>query len=99
MMRWLAQEQFNEVHVEAGAGLSGALVAAGCVDELLLYLAPVLLGDAAGMVRLPMLEHLDAAQRYEFIDAARLGADMRLRARVPGTWRQLMQRVALPALA
>lgn len=99
MMRWFAQEQFNEVHVEAGAGLSGALVAAGCVDELLLYLAPVLLGDAAGMVRLPMLEHLDAAQRYEFMDAARLGADMRLRARVPGTWRQLMQRVALPALA
>jgi diaminohydroxyphosphoribosylaminopyrimidine deaminase/5-amino-6-(5-phosphoribosylamino)uracil reductase len=99
MMRWFAQEQFNEVHVEAGAGLSGALVAAGCVDELLLYLAPVLLGDAAGMVRLPMLEHLDAAQRYEFIDAARLGADVRLRARVPGTWRQLMQRVALPALA
>lgn len=99
VMRWFAQEQFNEVHVEAGAGLSGALVAAGCVDELLLYLAPVLLGDAAGMVRLPMLEHLDAAQRYEFIDAARLGADMRLRARVPGTWHQLAQRVALPAEA
>ncbi len=99
VMRWFAQEQFNEVHVEAGAGLSGALVAAGCVDELLLYLAPVLLGDAAGMVRLPMLEHLDAAQRYEFIDAARLGADMRVRARVPDTWRQLVQRVALPALA
>lgn len=99
VMRWFAQEQFNEVHVEAGAGLSGALVAAGCVDELLLYLAPVLLGDAAGMVRLPMLEHLDAAQRYEFIDAARLGADMRLRARVPGTWRQLAQRVALPGQA
>lgn len=97
MMRWFAQEQFNEVHVEAGAGLSGALVASGCVDELLLYLAPVLLGDAAGMVRLPMLEHLDAARRYEFIDTARVGADLRLRARVEGTWRQLMQRVALPA--
>lgn len=97
MMRWFAQEQFNEVHVEAGAGLSGALVASGCVDELLLYLAPVLLGDAAGMVRLPMLEHLDAARRYEFIDTARVGADLRLRARVEATWRQLMQRVALPA--
>jgi len=97
MMRWFAQEQFNEVHVEAGAGLSGALVASGCVDELLLYLAPVLLGDAAGMVRLPMLEHLDAARRYEFIDTARVGADLRLRARVEGTWQQLMQRVALPA--
>ncbi|WP_447577032.1 bifunctional diaminohydroxyphosphoribosylaminopyrimidine deaminase/5-amino-6-(5-phosphoribosylamino)uracil reductase RibD [Achromobacter kerstersii] len=98
MMGWFAKEQFNEVHVEAGAGLSGALVASGCVDELLLYLAPVLLGDAAGMVRLPMLEHLDAARRYEFIDTARVGADLRLRARVAGTWQQLMQRVALPAL-
>ncbi|CAB3740584.1 bifunctional diaminohydroxyphosphoribosylaminopyrimidine deaminase/5-amino-6-(5-phosphoribosylamino)uracil reductase RibD [Achromobacter kerstersii] len=98
MMDWFAKEQFNEVHVEAGAGLSGALVASGCVDELLLYLAPVLLGDAAGMVRLPMLEHLDAARRYEFIDTARVGADLRLRARVAGTWQQLMQRVALPAL-
>ncbi|MGH8819369.1 MAG: bifunctional diaminohydroxyphosphoribosylaminopyrimidine deaminase/5-amino-6-(5-phosphoribosylamino)uracil reductase RibD [Achromobacter pestifer] len=97
MMRWFAQEQFNEVHVEAGAGLSGALVSAGCVDELLLYVAPVLLGDAAGMVRLPMLEHLDAAQRYEFIDTALLGADVRLRARVAQTWRELMQRVALHA--
>ncbi|CAB3700073.1 Riboflavin biosynthesis protein RibD [Achromobacter pestifer] len=97
MMRWFAQEQFNEVHVEAGAGLSGALVSAGCVDELLLYVAPVLLGDAAGMVRLPMLEHLDAAQRYEFIDTALLGADVRLRARVAQTWRELMQRVALSA--
>lgn len=99
MMRWFAQEQFNEIHVEAGAGLSGALVSAGCVDELLLYLAPVLLGDAAGMVRLPMLEHLDAAHRYAFIDAARLGADVRLRARVTDTWRQLLQRVSLPAQA
>lgn len=98
VMDWLAKELFNEVHVEAGAGLSGALVASGCVDELLLYLAPVLLGDAAGMVRLPMLEHLDAARRYEFIDTARVGADLRLRARVAGTWQQLMQRVALPAL-
>ena len=74
-------------------------MSAGCVDELLLYLAPVLLGDAAGMVRLPMLEHLDAARRYEFTDVARVGADLRVRARVAGTWRQLMESVALPALS
>ncbi|MFG0228424.1 bifunctional diaminohydroxyphosphoribosylaminopyrimidine deaminase/5-amino-6-(5-phosphoribosylamino)uracil reductase RibD [Achromobacter sp. 413638] len=98
MMRWLAREQFNEVHVEAGAGLSGALVSAGCVDELLLYLAPVLLGDAAGMVRLPLLEHLDGARRYAFIDTAAIGPDLRLRARVEASWQQLLQRVALPDL-
>ena len=99
MMRWLAQEQVNELHVEAGAGLSGALVSAGCVDELLLYLAPVLLGDAAGMVRLPMLEHLEAARRYEFIDTERVGADLRVRARVAETWRELLRRVDLPELS
>ena len=44
----------NEVHVEAGAGLSGELLLPGCVDELLVYLAPVLLGDAAAMARLPV---------------------------------------------
>ncbi|WP_133434526.1 bifunctional diaminohydroxyphosphoribosylaminopyrimidine deaminase/5-amino-6-(5-phosphoribosylamino)uracil reductase RibD [Achromobacter xylosoxidans] len=98
MMRWLAAQQFNEVHVEAGAGLSGALVAAGCVDELLIYMAPMLLGDAAGVVRLPLLERLDAAPRYEFIEAQRVAADLRVRARVPEHWRGLLRRVELPAV-
>ncbi|WP_373824791.1 bifunctional diaminohydroxyphosphoribosylaminopyrimidine deaminase/5-amino-6-(5-phosphoribosylamino)uracil reductase RibD [Achromobacter insuavis] len=97
MMRWFAAQQFNEVHVEAGAGLSGALVAAGCIDELLIYMAPMLLGDAAGVVKLPMLERLDAAPRYEFIEAERVAADLRLRARVPEHWRGLLRRVELPA--
>lgn len=99
MMRWFAAEQFNEVHVEAGAGLSGALVAAGCIDELLVYLAPMLLGDAAGLVKLPLLERLEAAPRYEFIDAERVGADLRVRARVADHWRELMRRVELPTLS
>ncbi len=97
MMRWLAAQQFNEVHVEAGAGLSGALVAAGCIDELLIYMAPMLLGDAAGLVKLPLLERLDAAPRYEFIEAERVAADLRVRARVPEHWRGLLRRVELPA--
>lgn len=99
MMRWFAAEQFNEVHVEAGAGLSGALVAAGCIDELLVYLAPMLLGEAAGLVKLPLLERLEAAPRYEFIDAERVGADLRVRARVADHWRELMRRVELPTLS
>jgi diaminohydroxyphosphoribosylaminopyrimidine deaminase/5-amino-6-(5-phosphoribosylamino)uracil reductase len=86
MMRWLAANDINEVHVEAGAGLSGALLAARCVDEILAYVAPVLLGDAAGMVQLPLLTHLDQARRFEFIDVQRLGADVRLRGRFTDCW-------------
>ena len=99
MMRWFAAQQFNEIHVEAGAGLSGALVTAGCIDELLIYQAPMLLGDAAGLVKLPLLERLDTAPRYEFIEAERVGADLRVRARVAEHWRGLMRRVELPALS
>ncbi|RIQ55870.1 bifunctional diaminohydroxyphosphoribosylaminopyrimidine deaminase/5-amino-6-(5-phosphoribosylamino)uracil reductase RibD [Bordetella avium] len=90
MMRWLGAHECNEVHVEAGAGLSGALLAADCVDELLVYLAPVLLGDAAGMVRLPVLERLDAARRYAFTDLVRVGEDVRLQARDPARWQALL---------
>ncbi len=90
VMRWLAHEGVNEVHVEAGAGLTGALIAAGQIDELLLYVAPVLLGDALGMARLPMLEHLDDVQRYSFNDVAQVGEDVRLRARVASSWGALV---------
>ena len=89
MMHWLGRHEINEVHVEAGAGLGGALVSAGCVDELLVYLAPVLLGDAAGMLKLPMIEHLDSARRFAFTDVARVGADLRLRARDAARWQAL----------
>lgn len=94
VMRWLASQEINEVHVEAGAGLSGALLAEDCVDELLVYLAPVLLGDAAGMVRLPLLEHLDGARRFEFAELAPVGTDVRLRARVASRWRALQDSVS-----
>jgi diaminohydroxyphosphoribosylaminopyrimidine deaminase/5-amino-6-(5-phosphoribosylamino)uracil reductase len=95
MMRWMARNQVNEVHVEAGAGLSGALLSADCVDEILAYIAPVLLGDAAGMVKLPMLSHLDSARRFEFIDMEALGGDVRLRARFADRW-QALQTAATP---
>jgi diaminohydroxyphosphoribosylaminopyrimidine deaminase/5-amino-6-(5-phosphoribosylamino)uracil reductase len=94
VMRWFAGEQINEVHVECGAGLAGALLSAGCIDELLVYLAPVLLGDAAGMVRLPMLDHLDQARRFDFFDTASIGSDVRLRARDRTRWQHLIEAVA-----
>ncbi len=94
VMQWLGQHEINEVHVEAGAGLNGALLQAGCVDELLVYMAPLVLGDAVGMFNLPMLQKLDQAKRFEFIDVASLGSDVRLRARVVDQWLALLQAVS-----
>jgi diaminohydroxyphosphoribosylaminopyrimidine deaminase/5-amino-6-(5-phosphoribosylamino)uracil reductase len=81
LMRELARRQVNEVHVEAGYRLNGSLVKAGIVDELLVYLAPLLIGEAQGMVHLPALSDLAHARRLEFREAAPVGGDVRLRAR------------------
>jgi len=79
VMQLLAGRQINEVQVEAGATLAGALLAEGLVDELLLYVAPVLLGARAR----PLFDGLDIdvmAQRFDLsvVDARRIGHDMRL---------------------
>jgi diaminohydroxyphosphoribosylaminopyrimidine deaminase/5-amino-6-(5-phosphoribosylamino)uracil reductase len=76
----LGRHGVNELHVEAGARLNGALLHAGLVDELLLYLAPKLLGPGRDVAHLPVLPGLDAATRWHFIDTAMLGADLRVRA-------------------
>ena len=95
MMKWLGEHDANEVHIEAGSGLNGALLSADCVDELLIYLAPMLLGEGMGMAQLPTLTKLEGVQRFEFTDLKQLGADVRLRARLPEHWRELMQKIHL----
>lgn len=78
----LARRGINEVHAEAGFKLSGALLDAGLVDELLLYLAPCLIGDAArGMFDLPPLTSLAARRTLTIRDLRLLGSDLRLLAR------------------
>ena len=76
----LAERGCNEVHVEAGPTLCGALFAAGLADELLLYVAPLLLGDSARpLLQLPTLA--DMADRWQLrpIEQRQLGNDWRLR--------------------
>jgi diaminohydroxyphosphoribosylaminopyrimidine deaminase/5-amino-6-(5-phosphoribosylamino)uracil reductase len=78
----LGRRALNEVHVEAGFKLNGSLVAAGVVDELLVYLAPKVLGETGrGMFNLPATERLADARRLKVMDFARLGDDVRLRLR------------------
>jgi diaminohydroxyphosphoribosylaminopyrimidine deaminase/5-amino-6-(5-phosphoribosylamino)uracil reductase len=79
IMMLLGQRQINSVWVEAGAGLAGALIQAGLVDELIVYIAPILLGDAGrGLCTLPGLEALSAAPRLDFRDVRKVGDDLRL---------------------
>jgi diaminohydroxyphosphoribosylaminopyrimidine deaminase / 5-amino-6-(5-phosphoribosylamino)uracil reductase len=81
LMRELGRRGINELHVEAGVKLNGSLVREGCVDELLVYLAPCLLGQGQGMFALPALERLDAMQRLKFHQTRQIGDDLRLLAR------------------
>lgn len=78
----LARRGLNEIHLEAGEKLNGSLVAAGLVDELLVYLAPKLVGSSGlGMFNLPVLADLAQARTLDITDCARIGPDVRLLAR------------------
>ena len=83
MLEALAARGVNELHVEAGAKLNGALLDAGLVDEVLLYVAPALLGDPArGMFeRAAPLAALGARTEFAWHDVQRVGADVRIVAR------------------
>ncbi|MDW2980465.1 MAG: bifunctional diaminohydroxyphosphoribosylaminopyrimidine deaminase/5-amino-6-(5-phosphoribosylamino)uracil reductase RibD [Rhodanobacter sp.] len=78
----LAGRGCNEIHVEAGPTLCGALFAAGLVDELLLYVAPLLLGDGARpLLQLPTLGEMARRWQLQVVDQRMLGADWRLQLR------------------
>jgi diaminohydroxyphosphoribosylaminopyrimidine deaminase/5-amino-6-(5-phosphoribosylamino)uracil reductase len=68
--------------VEAGSRLNGALLQAGLIDELVIYTAPVLLGDRArAMFALPELESMEDRRAFEIADVHRIGGDLRITAR------------------
>ena len=78
----LAQRGINEVHAEAGFKLNGSLLREGLVDELLLYLAPCLIGhEASGLFNLPALTTLDGKRPLQIRDLRQVGADIRVIAR------------------
>ncbi len=75
----LAQRGVNELHVEAGAALNGALIKAGLVDEWVAYMAPMAVGDAArGLFAMPPLATLADAARFKLADVRQIGGDLRL---------------------
>ena len=75
----LAERQINEVQVEAGATLAGAFLTAGLVDELLLYVAPLMLGERAR----PLFDGLHIDEMTErlsmrIVETRRIGSDVRV---------------------
>jgi diaminohydroxyphosphoribosylaminopyrimidine deaminase/5-amino-6-(5-phosphoribosylamino)uracil reductase len=82
MLARLGELEINDVLVEAGPTVSGMFVRCGLADELLLYMAPKLLGpDARPLFDLPLLEDLQLAPRFRIIDQTLIGEDLRLRLR------------------
>lgn len=80
----LARRDVNELHVEAGPRLSGALIECGLVDELLIYQAGVLLGPGRALVDLPGMEKFADRLHLSLIDSRRVGPDWRLRFSIAG---------------
>ncbi|MBH1963292.1 MAG: bifunctional diaminohydroxyphosphoribosylaminopyrimidine deaminase/5-amino-6-(5-phosphoribosylamino)uracil reductase RibD [Comamonadaceae bacterium] len=84
MLHDLGTREINELHVEAGYKLNGSLLRGKLVDELLLYQAPILLGEGAGIAALGPLTELAQGVKLEWVESSRVGADMRSVVRVAG---------------
>ena len=78
MVADLGARGINELHVEAGEKLNASLLAAGLVDELLVYVAPSLLGAGRGLAALGPIARLGDRLAFEFTDVERVGDDLRL---------------------
>lgn len=83
VLQELAKLQINDVLLETGATLSGAMLEAGLIDELIIYMAPLLMGNKArGLFALPELESMSDKIELEISDQRMVGQDMRISARV-----------------
>ena len=78
MLADLGRRGVNELHAEAGEKLNASLLAAGLVDELLVYVAPRLVGSGRGLAALAPIARLDEALGFAFTSIERVGADLRL---------------------
>ena len=78
----LGKEEFNEVLLETGSTLNGAMLQAGLIDEMIIYMAPVLIGsEARPLFRLPGLDTMQQKINLEISDVRMFGKDMRIIAR------------------
>ena len=84
MLADLAAKGVNELHVEAGSKLNGSFIREGLVDEMLVYLAPCMLGEGLAMAHFGPLTQLDQGLSMDFKSVEKIGPDVRILARVKG---------------
>ena len=84
MLADLASRGVNELHVEAGSKLNGSFIREGLVDEMLVYLAPCMLGEGLAMAHFGPLTQLDQGLSLDFKSVEKIGPDVRILARVKG---------------
>ena len=80
LFSYLAKErEMKEIHIESGFKLNGSMLRENCVDELLLYYAPFLMGEGIGMANVTPLQQLEVRENWQIIDQSLFGPDLRLR--------------------
>ncbi len=83
VLQQLSDMQINDVLLETGATLSGAMLRAGLIDELIIYMAPILMGNnARGLFSLPGLESMQDKIELDITDQRLVGQDIRITAKV-----------------
>jgi diaminohydroxyphosphoribosylaminopyrimidine deaminase/5-amino-6-(5-phosphoribosylamino)uracil reductase len=84
VLNYLATEkEINEILLETGSTLAGEMLQAGFIDELIIYIAPALLGqDGKGLFQLPMLANMSDRISLDFSDVRTIGKDIRIKATV-----------------
>lgn len=78
VLRSIGGDEINELHVEAGAVLNGALIAEGLVDEIVAFVAPAFMGEGMPIAKLPLFESMNEIRRWRFKSVSRVGEDLEL---------------------
>ncbi|AGF47149.1 diaminohydroxyphosphoribosylaminopyrimidine deaminase [Candidatus Kinetoplastibacterium desouzaii TCC079E] len=86
VMSWFHQNNINEIHVEAGPGLNGRLLITHAIDEFLIYVAPILIGDANSIVKLPIIDNLKESFSFSILESLIIDKDIRLRLYTDSSW-------------
>lgn len=94
IMDYLAAQEINEVHLEAGPRLNAGFLEAGLLDEVLLYMAPKIIGPGREAFALSPLEKLSEAKQLAFFEQEAVGVDVRLRARDKAHWQAILAAVS-----